>query len=284
MTEKGLTVLTAFIELGYAGSIEYVVIGEDSNVVNDYSSDIKRVCTDNNIKFFFRGDRFSEDVNIRIAVSWRWLIDNTKALIVLHDSPLPRYRGFAPLVNQLINGESEIGVSMLFATSNYDKGPLIDVARAPVSYPINIQEAIQLSLTLYKTLTVRLINRLMLNEVIVATLQDESEATYSLWRDEMDYYINWSKDSNFIERFVDATGYPYKGAKSMLNGKLISVLKVSCFPDVKIHNRDVGKVIFMEEDRPVIVCGSGLVKVHEAIWVEDNQSIFPFKNFRSRFS
>ena len=42
------------------------------------------------------------------------MIKNSENLIVFHDSLLPKYRGFAPLVSQLINGEEYLGVTAIF--------------------------------------------------------------------------------------------------------------------------------------------------------------------------
>ncbi|GJM73208.1 hypothetical protein HMSSN036_54240 [Paenibacillus macerans] len=47
---------------------------------------------------------------------------------------------------------------------------------------------------------------------IIGFPQNEKEASYSLWRDEEDYLIDWSMDSEYVHRFIDATGFPYKGA------------------------------------------------------------------------
>jgi methionyl-tRNA formyltransferase len=53
--------------------------------------------------------------DFNIAISWRWML-KVSNLIVIHDSLLPKYRGFSPLVNMLINGEDTLGVTVLFAT------------------------------------------------------------------------------------------------------------------------------------------------------------------------
>ena len=46
-------------------------------------------------------------------------------MIIFHDSLLPKYRGFAPLVNSLINQEKEIGVTAIKASQNYDEGDTV---------------------------------------------------------------------------------------------------------------------------------------------------------------
>ena len=77
-----------------------------------------------------------------IAVAWKWLIKQKDILIVLHDSLLPKYRGYLPLVSQLINGEKEIGVTSFFANDKYDEGDIIYSSKIDIKYPITIEQAI----------------------------------------------------------------------------------------------------------------------------------------------
>ena len=116
MTQKGFEVLRRLTST-YPAVIERVVIGKDSNIENDFSEEIAAHSRSAGIAFDFRGAepelRGDEYV---FAISWRWLIKHpVERLIVFHDSPLPRYRGFAPLVNMLVNGEKEIGVERAVA-------------------------------------------------------------------------------------------------------------------------------------------------------------------------
>ena len=89
-------------------------------------------------------------VDYQLAIGWRWLISGTENLIVLHDSLLPKYRGFAPLVNSLINGEQEIGVTAIWAGPEFDAGEIIFQEKAGICYPIKIQEAIEIVSGLYR--------------------------------------------------------------------------------------------------------------------------------------
>ena len=86
-----------------------------------------------------------------MAVSWRWMIKHPKnKLIVFHDSILPKYRGFAPLVNMLINGEKEIGVSAIFGADEYDSEIISE--KTTISYPIKIQKPFRLIMRILKVL------------------------------------------------------------------------------------------------------------------------------------
>ena len=104
-----------------------IVIGTDSNLKNDYSSDIKDFCIKNRIKYSYRDKLQLIDNCYIIAIGWRWMIkkNKTQELIIFHDSILPKYRGFNPLVSYLLNREEKIGVTCLFGSDDFDKGEII---------------------------------------------------------------------------------------------------------------------------------------------------------------
>ncbi|WP_226389670.1 methionyl-tRNA formyltransferase [Penaeicola halotolerans] len=281
MTFKGLTSLNQIVQKGYSKYIEYVCIGIDKNVVNDYSNEILELCKSSGIKFFFRENVPDHQSEYIIAVSWRWLIKSDSQVIVFHDSLLPKYRGFAPLVNCLKNGETEIGVSALLASEKFDEGPIINQISICIDYPIKINLAIEKISFLYAELIIDIVDKIIGKKLNFYS-QDHDKATYSLWLDDLDYKINWNLDSNSIKRFVDAVGYPYNGAKSSIDGQTIKIEEVEVLKDLVIENRVPGKVLMMENDCPVVVCGSGLIKIVSA-YDKDGMNILPLKRFRTRF-
>ena len=284
LSKKGLATLEEIVAKNWASLVGHVIIGQDKNTLNDYSDDIRKLCEDNSLLWNYRKDAPPLKANYRVAVSWRWMIKETENLIVFHDSPLPKYRGFAPLVNQLVNGEEKIGVTALFANAKYDRGEIIHQVTAPVQYPIKIADAIDIANKLYQELIVYIFQKISEKQMLEGQKQDESQATYSLWRDDKDYAIDWLQDASQIERFINAVGFPYSGARAFLNGREINVQNGEALDDLCVMNRDVGKVIFVEEGLPVIVCGQGLLKIKKAKYLDNQQSILPLSKFRSRFT
>ena len=286
MTEKGYEVLSAVSQ--YKNIILFVVIGKDESVANDFSKNIENLCADNQIDFYYKGEEPKVDKNkFVIAVSWRWMINHpAQKLIVFHDSLLPRYRGFAPLVNMLINGEKEIGVSAIFGANEYDKGDIIAQESTAISYPIKIQTAININNENFKRLSINIIKKIFSAESISAIPQKEFEATYSIWRDEDDYYVDWNKSSSEIKRLIDAIGFPYLGARSKLSdGSEIAIKDAEIYTDVQCELRHVGKVIFAEQGCPVVICGRGLLKITHASFINSVSSneFLPLQKFRLKF-
>ena len=204
-------------------------------------------------------------------------------LIVTHDSILPKYRGFAPLVNMLINGEIFLGVTFLFASEKYDCGKIIVQKQQQIEYPIKINEAIEIVSNLFFQGIEDIYKKIESEENLIGQAQDENGASYSLWRNEDDYLINLNCSSEEIVRFVNATGAPYLGASLFIENQKVRILDAEIFNDVQIENRDIGKIIFIDNGKPVIICGKGLLKINILLDDKSQESILPLKKFRIKF-
>ncbi|VVN03293.1 Methionyl-tRNA formyltransferase [Pseudomonas fluorescens] len=283
MTSKGLATLQSLISEGHSQYISYVVVAQDRNVTNDYYKEIVELAQRLKIPTLERSQPAPYASHL-IAVSWRWLIeaDDEQKLVVFHDSLLPRYRGFAPLPSALINGDRVIGVTALMASEEYDRGPIITQEAVEIDYPVKISSAIEQLEPCYQKLAIRVAHSIIRGELI-STAQNEVNATYSLWRDEQDYFIDWTWDAHRIQRFIDALGFPYKGAATTIDGETFRINQCEVVADVKIENRTAGKIIFMHGNYPVIVCGSGLIKILEMNKDSAPESALPIQKFRTRF-
>jgi methionyl-tRNA formyltransferase len=285
--EKGYRVVKALYES--TGDHELVcVIGQDCAVDKDYSSELSGFCSLNKIKCYKREEFALERsvYDLALAVGWRWIIKGVpeKKLIVFHDSLLPRYRGFAPLVTALINKEKVTGVTALFGAKDYDTGNIVLQKTMDINYPTKIEVEIHNISNIYAEMAAELVAKCNGNVGnLLGYQQDEAKASYSLWLDEEDYRINWGGDAKDVEHFISCVGYPYRGATAVLNGERVRITKGIARADVKIENRTPGKVITLESGLPVVVCGSGLITLIE-VWGESGESLLPLKYFRSRFS
>ncbi|WP_425235159.1 methionyl-tRNA formyltransferase [Ulvibacterium sp.] len=284
ITKKGFRVLEALIEAGFQKNIGQIIIGRDKNQ-QDFSNEIERLCRDSALPYFFKGDfEAIEKSYYALAIGWRWMMKEAKNLIVLHDSLLPRYRGFAPLVNALLNRERTIGATAIWATEQYDTGDILVQKSFDVSYPIKIKAAIDLMATCYSEIALELFQMIVSEEEIPNTPQNNELATYSLWRDEEDYQIDWTRSAEAIQLFINCLGEPYKGAYSIINGRKVRIFDVAILEGVIVEGKGEGKVLFFEEGCPCIVCGSGLVKILAAIYEDSGESIFPLKSIKTRFT
>lgn len=174
------------------------------------------------------------------------------------------------------------GVTALFASSEYDKGDIIAQKSFEINYPIKIGEAIDRIEPLYFELIDDIFTEIESGKQLNATKQDESKASYSLWLDSEDYFIDWSWSTEKIKRFVDAVGYPYDNAKAYIDDRVVKFLDVEVVDDVEIEHRErhIGKIIFIKDGMPIVVCSDGLIGLRDIRDENDNEM---FINFRSRF-
>lgn len=286
--QKGYIALSSFLGAFIAnkGHVKFVCVARDAAITKDYYDEIIELCYVNNIPYFERTslpENVQNMTDYSFAIGWRWIIFPSDNLIVLHDSLLPKYRGFSPLVNMLINGESKIGVTALFASDEYDKGDVIEQESLNIEYPIKIATVIDKISVLYGNLIIKICDLMFTNNPLPRTIQIESDATYSMWRDESDYAIDWSNSAVYIERFINSVSTPFAGAYSFIKNNKVRIIDVEIIPDVTIENRSehVGKIIFKKNGKPVIVCGSGLLLINSALLDGYNLTAF---NFRSRFT
>jgi len=60
---------------------------------------------------------------------WSWIVSsdiiNNYKCIMLHPSPLPKYRGGSPIQNQIINNEKQSMVTLFIMTDNLDDGDIV---------------------------------------------------------------------------------------------------------------------------------------------------------------
>ncbi|MGI2059772.1 methionyl-tRNA formyltransferase [Shewanella baltica] len=259
-----------------------VIIGKDLNVQNDFSTEIEIFCTNENINFSYGKHKSNNKFGLAVAAGWQRMIYDvpSHALIVFHDSLLPKYRGFNPLVTALLNEDDTVGVTALTAAEKYDCGDIIAQIKIPIFYPILISTAIEKVAEAYFEISKEIYERFV-KEHLIGQPQNNELATYSLWRDEFDYRIDWSLSAEKIQLLVNSVGYPYLGASTILNDDLIRIKKVTLIDDLMIENRTTGKIIFFDEKMPVVVCGKGLIRLD--LMETNDGKLFIVEKMRTRF-
>lgn len=242
---------------------------------------IRRFCETNSVAFYESRSPDLRSHSLVFLVGWQFLIPGVmKNCVVFHDSLLPRYRGFSPTVTALIKGQPFLGVTAITPTEETDAGPIVGQLQRAITYPCRIDTALRLQSELMVTLAIGILERTAAGE-IDAIEQDQSQATFSIWRDKQDYVIDWTRSAAEIRRFVDATSYPYDGASTSLAGEKLIVDRATELPDVRFEIRQPGKVWNMEDGCPVVVCGEGLLRLERVL--TSNGQPYAFSRMRLRF-
>jgi len=269
---KGAQVMEYLHDSEYRDIVAYVVVAKDVGCMIDYSRYIEQMC--NHLHIMCSTDAPDFPTKHNIAIGWRRIL-NAPNLIVFHDSLLPRYRGFAPLVNAMINGESEVGATAFYASKEVDAGDVIFQEIIKVEYPTKIVFEIERMGDVYVKLIDRILHHLSTG---IPLFSD------SVWRDEMDYRIDWRWPVHKLIRFINAVGFPYKGAFTMMGGVPVRVLGAVEEQNIAIENREdhIGKVIKIDNGFPVVICADGMLKITEVVDDVNRDSVLPLTKLKTR--
>ena len=284
-TEKGYTCLKSLIAGGKVADVGCVFSFNENNVAHNWKDDIEDLCKSNGILFLSWSEAknnlpsiFTKNkITSAIAISWRYLIpleiNNFLKipLIVFHDSLLPKYRGFAPTPTAIINGEKIIGITALFASCEADNGDIIVQRKISISHDKYMREIVSEQAEIYAEILLDLLNMLETGN-IHSERQDETQATYSVWRNYDDCKINWNQSSEYIYNFIRALGTPYLGAYCYYENAKIIIDKSEVIDDKDFAIRDTGKIWNIRNNMPEIICGSGMLRIIEAHY-EDGERV-----------
>lgn len=264
-------------------NIGFVSSYQSKGIMFPAQDSIKSICTNHQYCFLERHDLKKDilsSVDLVFVAGWQFLIEQPgDNLVVFHDSLLPKYRGFSPTVTALINGEPRIGVTALKPCAEVDAGDIYAQKSLDIQYPIKINDVYALLTNLYAEIALELIQKFRCQRLITES-QNEVEATYSIWRNADDYFIDWWWDAEKIKRFVDAVGYPYEGARTLYQNREIYIDNVEVIQDIFFAERHPGKFWSLQGGYPQVVCGAGMIQLLAAR--EKDGSPVTFNRLRER--
>jgi methionyl-tRNA formyltransferase len=279
---KGATFLHSLV--GRHKSVSKVFAYRQLHDASDGFETIKAVCSDHSIVLVETNRPALDDfagAELVFLVGWQFLLPfSDPRLVVFHDSLLPRHRGFAPTVTALIVGDEIIGVTALKPERGIDTGPIIAQAEFRVERSARIGDVLKRQADLMVELACEIISARGTGP-LSARPQIEKQVTYSIWRDREDYFIDWTWSAEQIERFVHAVGYPYEGARTMFDGKVVVIDRCAAIEDIQFSIRQPGKIWAIEGGGMQVVCGQGMLSI-PAIRTFDNVPV-QITRLRSRF-
>lgn len=207
--------------------------------------------------------------DVIFCLGWRTLIPNDaiacapRGGVAVHDSLLPRLRGFAPTNWGLILGHDELGATLFQLADSVDAGDVYfqrSVAPEPEESYESIQRRIaQASVELFDN---------YLDAVRDGTLQgapqDAARATFACARGPADGEIDWRDSSLDIERLVRALGSPAPGAYTFFEGFPLVIEQARHLIDPPTYEgRIAGRVVDRNATAGTIdvLCGAGILRI-----------------------
>ena len=171
---------------------------------------------------------WSDPIDLLLMVSWRYLVPPSiyrrarLGAYVFHDSLLPKYRGFAPTVWAMINGETETGVTLFEVTEEVDAGDIVDQRAIAIGFEDSIRDVVARVTGEYlRMIEDNLCSLLSGNPQLRP--QNHAEATYTCKWTPADAQIDWRMSTESIYNLVRATSNPYPGSFTCLDGSKLTV-------------------------------------------------------------
>ena len=276
-THRGLLCLRKLVELRPQDSMTVFSFREEPNEPAFFDA-IRQQASDSGAEFAEARAlgaaslrRFWEDRHdILLAVSWRYMIPRELCLrphrgtFVFHDSLLPEYRGFAPTVWAIANGEDHTGATLFRANSAVDSGDIVDQRRVPIGAEDTICQVMNGVTEAYLKLLESNLDAL-LSGTARCTPQDNSLATFTCKRTPDDNQIDWSWPAERIYNLIRATTRPYGGAYTTLAGRTVRVWSAERLPDYPRYAGAVpGRIVALEVGRgAVALTGDGALLLKE---------------------
>ena len=205
------------------------------------------------------------DPDIIVANNWRtWIPPEIFTLprhgtLNVHDSLLPAYAGFSPLIWALINGESEVGVTAHLMNAELDAGDIVVQRSVPVGPTDTTTDLFHKTVDLIGPITLDAL-ALIASGRTDWTKQDRSKASFFHKRSTEDSRIDWTWPAEDLDRLIRAQSDPYPNAFTFYHGERIRILQASV--SQARYGGTPGRVFIREGNSVVIVAGPDARRGH----------------------
>jgi methionyl-tRNA formyltransferase len=205
------------------------------------------------------------DPDVIVATNWRtWIPPRIFDLppygtLNVHDSLLPAYAGFAPLLWALINGESEVGVTAHVMTEQLDAGAIVLQRAVPVDPTDTTTDLFHKTIALFGPVTIDGLALLAAGRGGWVA-QDSTQASFFHKRSIEDSRVDWTWPAEDLERLVRAQSDPYPNAFTFHRGNRIRILAAAVTR--RRYGGTPGRIVLAEDDGVAVVAGPDARRGH----------------------
>jgi methionyl-tRNA formyltransferase len=182
-----------------------------------------------------------------------------KAVVNLHPSLLPRWRGPAPIERAIMAGDEVTGVTTLHVSERVDAGDIILQKEVPIS-PEDTGGTLRARLAREGAELVVETVRLLVKGEAPRRPQDEGLATYAAPITAADEVLDWTAGAVDVANRVRALA-PVPGARTTWSGRQLKVGRVRGARSAP--EGSPGEVVALTEEGFVVACGRGAVEILE---------------------
>lgn len=171
----------------------------------------------------------------------------------VHASLLPAYRGAAPVVHALLNGEVETGVTIMKIDEGMDTGDILTQIPVAISSEMAAGDLAPLLASEGAKLLVSTIGGYLRGE-IAPKRQDDSLATYAPMIKKEHARIDWNSRADAIHNQVRAFN-PWPGANCQWQESGLKVWRTRCGDRGRVGKEPPGTVVAIRSDYFLVRCG-----------------------------
>lgn len=268
---------------------------DDSNDSRSNYQQFKIFCKKENLKLYTvnHKNQFNDMIknlkpDLVFVIGWYQIIDTEilssvpMGFIGIHGSLLPEYRGGAPLVWAIINGEKNAGVSLFSLTREMDDGPIWGQKKFQINFTDYIEDILkkaeESALYLLKQNYLKILNKTKKPKP-----QSKKQRTYCALRSSTDGLINWRESATKIYNFIRAQSEPYPGAFTYFENKKITIWRGK--PSKLIFFGTPGQVTKISSEGVCVICGDNKPLILENIEVDGKKFLAQdyFHSIKTRF-
>lgn len=199
------------------------------------------------------------DPDVIVACNWRtWIPPQVFALpkhgtLNVHDSLLPKYAGFSPLIWALLNDEKEVGVTAHMMDDTLDAGDIVLQRSVPVGPRDTTADLFAKTLELFGPITVDGLAEIASGRTDFVK-QDRSQASFFHKRAEEDLRIDFSWTAEELDRLVRAQCAPYPSAFCFHRGRRLEIIEAEV--SEAVYGGTPGRIFYREGDGVAVVAGA----------------------------
>ncbi|MGW3669419.1 methionyl-tRNA formyltransferase [Streptomyces sp. NPDC005141] len=197
--------------------------------------------------------------DIIVANNWRTVLPPevfglpAHGTLNIHDSLLPAYAGFSPLIWALINGEREVGVTAHRMNAELDAGDILLQRAVPVGATDTVTDLFHRTVDLITPVVTESLDLIASGRARWIP-QDRSRASFFHKRSLEDSRIDWTWPAEDLERLVRAQSDPYPNAFTHHRGQRIRIVEAAVSQGS--YGGTPGRIFIREGDGIVVVAGA----------------------------
>lgn len=197
--------------------------------------------------------------DVMVANNWRTKLPEelfsipAHGTLNLHDSLLPKFTGFSPVIWSLISGASHTGLTAHLMDAELDTGDIVMQRAVEITPTSTGTSLVYDTLDLVPEVLEEALDRLEFGTATTVP-QDLDQRTFFHKRSDVDSLVDWTWPAADIERFIRALSDPYPNAYTYFRGERLRL--ISAHVSRCVYGGTPGRVFIEEDGGMVIVAGA----------------------------